>query len=180
MIKKSNSIIDKKVKNLVQKRIERNAFFAHSENILLAQLASEKKSERVDAIRKILKIRERIHTDGVRPFRVPIINFKANKWIDMIDYDNDSTEPPFTMNMTEQELIEIRQRPLEVPTFKCHTQMVERAVKEVTRVSLKTIDHEKRNAMVKATLIHRGKYPKLDSVKDFSIRNHQEPYLPKI
>ncbi len=97
----------------------------------------------------------------------------------MIDYDANSTEPPFTLNMTDNELTEIVERPLEVPKFKCHTQMVERAVKEVTRVSLKAVDHDKRNAMVKATLIHRAKYPKLDSVKDHTTQIRAE-YLPKI
>lgn len=42
LIKSSDSIIDGNVKLIVQKRIQRNVFFAHSENILLAQLASQK------------------------------------------------------------------------------------------------------------------------------------------
>lgn len=62
-----------------------------------------------------------------------------------------------------------RRKPLVVPKFKCHTQMVERAIKEVTRVSVKAVDHLTRNAMVKATLKNRAKYPRLDSRKDFNV-----------
>lgn len=65
------------------------------------------------------------------------------------------------------ELMQLITKPLVVPKLKCHTQMVERAVKEVTRVSVKAIDHGTRNSMIKATLLNRAKYPRLDSRKDF-------------
>lgn len=180
LIRRSNLIADEAVKQIVQERIQWNGFFAHSENVLLAQLSSKKKSERLDAVLKILKIREHFSHNEIRQFRVPQINFEAKKWTDMIEYDRHSTEPPFTVGMTDDELIEIMDHQLKVPKYKCHTQMVERAVKEVTRVSLKAVGHEKRNCMVKATLRHRAKYPKLDSVKDHIISNPKEKYLPKI
>lgn len=180
LIKKSNSINDENVKNIVQKSIQRNAFFAHSENLLLAQLSSKKKSERVNAVHKILQIRDQIPSEGIRRFEVPKINFNARKWTEIIAEDYNSTEPPFTANMNEDELETLIQQPLEVPKFKCHTQMVERAVKEVTRVSLKAIDKRKRDSMVRKTLIHRAKYPKLDSAKDHILKQNTGLFLPKI
>lgn len=178
----SNKVIadETSVKSLVHRRIQRNAFFAHSENILLAQLSSTKKVERVDAVRKILKIRERPQNASVRIFKVPVINFEAKRWIDMMEYDFESTEPPLKIGMDEDELIAIIEEPLVVAKFKCHTQMVERAVKEVTRTSLNAFDHQTRNSMVKATLIHRAKYPKLNSAKDFCLQSSSENQLPKI
>lgn len=88
-------------------------------------------------------------------------------------------EPPLTLNMNDVELMAIIDQPLQVPKFRCHTQMVERAVKEVTKVSKTVIDHDKRNSMVKVTLINRFKYPKLNSKKDFSI-NKPFCFVPKI
>ncbi len=180
LMKKSNSIQDENTKNIVQRSIQRNAFFAHSENLLLAQLASENKSERSDAVHKILRIRDQIPNAGIRRFEVPDINFNARKWTAIIADDSNSTEPPITANMNEDELKSIIDNRLDVPKFKCHTQMVERGVKEVTRVSLKAIDLNKRNCMVKKTLIHRAKYPKLDSKKDHLIKENINAFLPKI
>ena len=41
---------DEHAKEIVQHCIQRNAFFAHPENVLLAQLASPQKADRVDAV----------------------------------------------------------------------------------------------------------------------------------
>lgn len=178
LIERSNKIEDRKVKSIVQKCIQRNAFFAHSENLLLAQISSNDTLERLDGVNKILEIRENYST-GIRRFKVPTINFTAKKWINMIEWDDTVTEPSFTASMNNEELLDLIENPLNVPRFKCHTQMVERAVKEVTRVSSVFIGQEKRNATVSATLINRAKYPKMDSKKDFIIQGNTK-FLPKL
>lgn len=181
LIERSNRIEDIEVKSIVQKCIQRNAFFAHSENLLLAQLSSNDPLVRLNGVNRIIEIRENNYSTRIRRFRVPTINFKAKKWINMIEWDDTATEPPFTAAMNEVELSDIIENPLNVPRFKCHTQMVERAVKEVTRVSSKFISQEKRNATVSATLINRSKYPKMDSKKDFLV-NHKgdTKFLPRV
>lgn len=167
LIGKTELIANERARSIVQKCIRRNAFFAHSENVLLAQLASENKSERIDAVQKILKIRERESSNQIRRFRVPKINFRATSFTEMAVYNTSNLfDPPLTRNMSRKDLLAVIKRPLIVPKFKCHTQMVERAVKEVTRVSLKAVDHRKRNAIIKTTLLNRSKFPKFDSLKD--------------
>lgn len=180
LISKIKLIQNVKAQAIVKKCIQRNAFFANSENVLLAQLVSKNKVERYIAVHKILKIRKMPVTKGVRRFKVPQINYAATSWTNVAVSDPNDTEPPFTLNMKEDELKNIIQNPLQVPMYKCHTQMVERAVKEVTRVSSNVIDPKKRSSMVKATLLHRAKYPKLDSAKDFMNRDHDRKFLPKI
>ncbi len=179
LINKMKLVNDPKAREIVKNCVERNAFFAHSENVLLAQLTSDNKVERNIAVHKILNIRKRSAEEIVRRFKVPEINFKATKWIDIAIADSKDTEPPFTLNMSEDDLKRIINNPLQVPKYKCHTQMVERAVKEVTRVSANVIDPDKRSSMVKSTLVHRAKYPKLDSAKDHLISG-QHQFLPKI
>lgn len=143
LVKRSNLIIDDEARKIVRKCIERNAFFAHSENVLLAQLASPKMSERTDGVRKILEIRRNNDNTSIRNFKVPNINFDAKTWTDTLIWDlPNMTEPPLTLKMTERELRMLIPTPLKVPRFKCHTQMVERAVKEVTRVSLNAVDQK--------------------------------------
>lgn len=180
LMRKSNLVKNYKAKMIVQKCIRRNAFFAHSENVLLAQLSSKERQCRIDAVNKILNIRARTPDRDVRLFKVPILNFNARSWTDM-SFVNEScmTEPPLTLQMSENELHTIIDTPLTVPKFRCHTQMVERAVKEVTRVSKTIISEEKRNSMIKLTLINRAMYPKFESKKDFSY-NGSNCCLPKI
>lgn len=180
LIEKIKLVNDEKALAIVKKCIQRNAFFAHSENVLLAQLASDNKVERYIAVYKILKIRKRAVEESVRRFTVPQINYKAMKWMDIAVADPKDTEPPFTLNMSENDLKSFINSPLQVPKYKCHTQMVERAVKEITRVSANVIDPDKRSSMVKATLVHRAKFPKLDSAKDHLISGRQRQFLPKI
>lgn len=180
LIERSNRIEDKEVKSIVQKCIQRNAFFAHSENLLLAQLSSKDPIERLNGVNRVLEIRENNYSTRIRRLRVPTINFGARKWTNMIEWDDTATEPPLTTSMNEEEVMDLVENPLNVPRFKCHTQMVERAVKEVTRVSSKFIHHDKRNATVSATLINRAKYPKMDSKKDFLIKHKTSKFLPKI
>lgn len=180
LIDKTKLLKDSKAQEIVKKCVQRNAFFAHSENVLLGQLASDNRAERYIAVHKILKIRKRSVTEGVRRFKVPRINYEAETWTDIAITDSTETEPPFTLKMSEVELKNIIHNRLQVPKYKCHTQMVERAVKEVTRVSANVIDSNKRSSMVKATLVHRAKYPKLDSVKDHLIQGQHCQFLPKI
>ncbi len=172
LIKRSNAITDLQARSIVQKCIQRNSFFAHSENVLLAQLVSQKKTYRIDAVEKIMKVRQRAPSSRIRLFTVPKINFQAKSWKNIAEPNNlNLMEPPFTMSMNENELLSVIASPLNVPKFKCHTQMVERAVKEVTRVSSKIINHDERNAMIKATLLSRSNFPKFDSLKDHQTKN---------
>ena len=105
LISKSEAIENQRAKNIVQQCIQRNAFFAHPENILLAQLASELKSDRVDAVKTIIDSRSQIYQNTeVRAFRVPPINFKAKKWQHMINWsETDLHEPPIISNKTNNE-----------------------------------------------------------------------------
>lgn len=180
LMRKSNLVTNVNARLIVHKCIQRNAFFSHPENVLLAQLSSKKKIYRIDAVKKIMSIRKQILDGEVRLFKVPTLNFKAKSWTDMaVTPELKMTEPPLTLNMNKDELLEIIQSPLIVPKFRCHTQMVERAVKEVTRVSKTVISHEKRNSMIKVTLINRANYPRLESKKDF-LTNKPASFLPKI
>lgn len=130
-------------------------------------------SERSDGVRKIREIRCRKADIGIRKFTVPEINFNAKTWPEILIWDSPNmSEPPLSLRMTERDLINVIKTPLKVPLFKCHTQMVERAVKEVTRVSVKAVDKKKQESLVKATLINRSKYPKFDSRKDHIPQSH--------
>ena len=75
-----------------------------------------------------------------RQFRPPVINMEATSYTELIDWtDAPMTEPPVTMDLTEQEILEIIGSPLHLPPFPCHTLDVERLVPVVTESALQRI-----------------------------------------
>ena len=62
-------------------------------------LTGERQHVRYLSLRHILKARE-IKTKSIRHFKLPSINFDANDYINLIDWQNNAfTEPPITSNI---------------------------------------------------------------------------------
>ncbi len=92
------------IKNAALKAIQGNAYFAHSENLLLSMLADSNPTVREKAVKKIIQLRRegRQNVDKCqRKFKIPKLNFKAQKYFGMIDWRNECFyEPPLTIRMT--------------------------------------------------------------------------------
>ncbi|KAL4720726.1 hypothetical protein ACJJTC_009565, partial [Scirpophaga incertulas] len=86
------------LKNVIDPVIQRNSYFAHPENILLAMITDDTKHIRELAARRILKARSKPQPLKPRLFEVPLINFKASTYIDLIDWQENLTEPPILKN----------------------------------------------------------------------------------
>ena len=157
----------------MQEVLQRNAYFAHPEAILLAMLADDDADIRAQAVNQILTIRMKaqnlddqsnegdvndgrgvddldkneededdedslqwepseiaaISSSKVRKYILPKINFKAETYTELIDWETSQlSEPPFTLTMTNEQLTSLKDSPLEVPAYPCHTQAVERAI----------------------------------------------------
>ena len=113
--------------------VRSSAWFAHSEPIITTLLCSKKKDEREFAINMIKSVRgdNELGDKSVRPRVHPYLKINATNLTDLIDWDG-ATEPIITCQITTAELEKFRESPLEVEYFPCQTQMIERAVKEVT------------------------------------------------
>ncbi|GBP00984.1 hypothetical protein EVAR_2278_1 [Eumeta japonica] len=83
----------KDLKCIVETVIQRNGYFAHSENLLLAMITDERKHIRELAARRILKARSSA-VQTPRLFDVPKINFDASNYIDIINWQKEITEAP--------------------------------------------------------------------------------------
>ena len=100
-----------------------------------------------------------------RSFKVPKLNFEAEDYTKLIDFDalDPVLEPPLTKVMcpalTDEELHSI-------PSLPCHTQAVERCIKLVTEASQKVCGAKARDGYIINTLKSQKKNPKLDSKKD--------------
>ncbi|GBN86818.1 hypothetical protein AVEN_106803-1 [Araneus ventricosus] len=69
--------------------MQRNVFFAPSENVLLAMLIDERKHIRELGYRRILKARQIVpNKKTVRNFVPPKINFQASDYIEIINWNS--------------------------------------------------------------------------------------------
>ena len=96
------------LKKIVDPVIQRNAYFSHPENVLLAILTDSRPHIRQLGLQRILKVRStEMSGEHVRKFCIPRLNFDAVNYEDMIDWssaDTPVTEPPVMMRMTDTEL----------------------------------------------------------------------------
>ena len=76
---KFSRYLDPSHRDIVDTVIQRNAYFGHAENILLAMLTDDRQHIRELAYRRIIAARnENRAATSIREFRVPSLNFDAN------------------------------------------------------------------------------------------------------
>ncbi|KAK0055600.1 hypothetical protein Bpfe_014875 [Biomphalaria pfeifferi] len=131
-------------------------------------LTDEKSEIRELALRRIMKSRKQKRTSPVRSFCVPLINFEATSYIDMIDWQKTPiTEPPIVMDIDDDTFLNmIREEDtprLDFAHYPCHTQSVERHIKLVTEATRVVCGPEKRDGFIRARLESRSKMTKLDT-----------------
>ena len=126
------------LKAIVDPVIQRNGYFGHSENILIAMLTDERQPIRELGYRRILAARlEHSSSSKIRQFRVPVLNFDANDYIDLVSWqDIDRHDPPIMKNYSENQIRAFIDKAdtnvIQLPHFPCPTQAAERCIKLVT------------------------------------------------
>ena len=139
------------VRDIVFPVIQRNAFYAHPENILLSMIQDERSHIRELSWRRIKKAREQCKGKSVRIFKIPPLNFEAAVYTDMIRWvDAEVTEPPITCKLSDEEIEELI-KTKEMKNFDrlpCHTQAVERCVKLVTEASSSVCGTKSRDGFI--------------------------------
>ena len=66
----------------------------------------------------------------------------------MVDISGEC-EPPLVRGLTSDQVKTLADTPLKVPAFKCRTQMVERALKDVTLAAAKVIGPKSHDLKIK-------------------------------
>lgn len=125
--------LDTDVFDVAFETLSRNAFFAHSENLLLAMIADDDQAVRQRAYEIIINCRKR-SVEGVRKFETPKINEDCRSYTELIDWSCDIHEPPFTRNLP-LDVLEIHmnsEQIVEVPDFECHSQRTEHCVQAMS------------------------------------------------
>src|SRR6218665_1889404 len=95
-------------KCIVDPFIQRNAYFAHPENLLLSMTTDDRQHTCIRELAifvAFLKARSSSRTSAVRQFKVPKLRFDAHEGYDLIDWQNSPiTEPSLTTDISEDQL----------------------------------------------------------------------------
>lgn len=161
-------------RTVVDKCIQRNAYFGHPENIILSMLVDERKEIRELAARRIKLAREAtVEGDVVRKFQIPPLNFATDDYHSLVDWQElPRTQPPMLKDISDAEIENAiqTQHKWTLDTYPCHTQDVERHVKLVTEAAVAVCGHLRRDGYIRATLESRKDIPCFSSKKDWKIK----------
>ena len=171
LIKRFKSVDDKTCA-IVRPVIQHNAYFAHAECILLSMLVDADITLRKLACLRIKKARDSDKSDR-RIYALPVVNFQANTYTDMISWVTPYTDPPIlsgysleTINLMSEE----SKVPEEVFGLPCHNQKVERVIKLVSETATKAISQRDREGIVHTVLASREELPKFENKGHFKIK----------
>ena len=154
-----------KVRNVVWPVLKRNSYWAHSENVIITLLAHENGNKRKFAIDLINKIRCK-KENVLRQFKLPLIKESDKRLEDFLPEVKLCYEPPLTKSLTEDELNNYLQNPLQ-SRIPCHFQGVERCVKMVTEASCHVYGGEARDGYIGAQIKSRHMVSKFSTKSDF-------------
>ena len=96
--------------------IQRNAFYAHPENLLLKLLTDEDAKYRNFGMSKISKVK----TDTIRTFQILKLNFEAKHYSELINWPDKIAMPPL-LKSVEFEIKNYTKLGQFLKGFLCHT-----------------------------------------------------------
>jgi len=105
-------------------------------------------------------------------FSIPTLNFNAQNYMDMIDWQNTPvTEPPLLAEVpvdSIEMLVASGEIPvMDFPKYPCHTQAVERCVKLITEASASVCGEKARNGFIRVRLESRKIMPYFNTKADY-------------
>ena len=157
---------DKRVREITWKYVKSSAWNAHSEAVLQVLLLGPKEG-REFAVKKILEIRRDSPDNGDRRPRSrrnpDTLNSEANSLEELFDWSKEVLhEPLLTCNLSEVEILALKEAPMEVPFFPVHGQSFERTVKMVTEAASQVAGWERRDGHIRVKMKHRKDMPELN------------------
>lgn len=162
--------LDKQDQDIIKPVLKNNCYFAHPENILLAAVGDIDLDIRRFACGIILAARQIIDpiSNTVRCFDKTTIdlNFTANSYLQLVDEIGfQHILPPLLCNVSNEDLVNNKR--ILFPDIPCHSQSVERAVKDVSAASTRLYGHSSRHGMVLLKKKSRKELPKINCKADF-------------
>lgn len=166
-----SQFLPEKYRTIVNKVIQNNSYFAHSENLLLAMIYDTNDVIRKLGISRIIKARTAGQT-SLRQFKLPKLMFDAQEYHFMINWQTTQlAEPPVTKHLSTDLLTDIQRGSADLPpltSFCNNTQAVERCIKMVTDASSIVVGMEARDGLIRSKLEGRKRLPRFETKKDYS------------
>ena len=169
-----SQFLPKKYRTAVNKVIQHNSYFAHSENLLLAMIHDENPVIQKLGISRILKARaspEGSSRNFEVDFQLPDLLFDATEYHFMINWQTTKlNEPPVTRHLSTDLLISVKEGSVQLPqltAFSNHTQAVERCIKMVTDASSTVVGQEARDGLIRSKIEGRKKLPNFETKRLF-------------
>lgn len=176
------------LREIIDKTVQRNGFFAHHECILLSMLADNDPVLSQLASRRIISAREKVVANSVRIFKPPVINFEATKYHGMVDWATPYGPPPI-LRKIDNEVLKSRwtfhssaghsqtnneaftDAMLSIRQIPNHTQSVERCVKNVTEASKCVVGAAARDGWIRCRIAARQALPSVETKRDFTAQD---------
>ena len=164
--------------------IQHNAYFTHSEDIVLSMIEDEDPKLRKLDYCRITKARNHVNSGVWMIFKVPEIMWDADVYCDLIEWKTHHldanpgmnskfityyTEPPLLSDFSENNVHHViteGKMPDKVYVLSCHNQNVERAIKLVSEYSKKA----DREGFIQSVIASRSELPKFDTKKEFTVK----------
>ena len=135
---------------------------------MISFLADKRAPIRTKAVNYIMKARREFdQANHPRKFSVPKLNFEATIYVDLIDWDSvDCTEPPMTIELSNDAVKSALDTPLILPAYPNHTQSVEHMIPLVTEACRQRVGSVNRHRWILNTIDSREKRLKFESKQD--------------
>ena len=165
------------VQDIVKKHVQHNAYFAEPGLMLVCMLASNSKEVGCQAVEMVKKWRSKPAKpprarlfEGMRKFTIPRLQWQAEAWPGIIDWDTVQVFQPFVLEkLSTEELENAKETPVDFPDYPCHSQSVERAVKLVTEASQVVCGEMKRHEHIVSVIASRKSRKAFDTKKDYFV-----------
>ncbi|GBN27282.1 hypothetical protein AVEN_13493-1 [Araneus ventricosus] len=99
----STRYLHTELKAQVDPVIQRNSYFSHRENLLIAMLTDSEPHVRELEVHLILKARG-IQENGFCLFQLPTVKFNASSYTDRIDWQKNVADPPILKSIHDKEI----------------------------------------------------------------------------
>lgn len=163
--------------DIVRATIQRNAYYAHPEHIVLTMANDPDENIRKMAWGKILAARRSTESseNTLRQFKVPELNFDCTDYITLIDVPM-VVDPPILkdIEVTESRIDFLVSKPIlehdfgqDIANMPLHTQAVERCVKLVTEASASVCGESSRDGHISNTIASRNVMEKFETKRDY-------------
>lgn len=143
--------------------------------VACAMLASTEDSVRKQIVTFIRNNRQKKYVkpkkkvlQGIREFKIPQLEWKANHWTEIITWDMTYFyEPQIIKDISDADLDSVTDTPYSFPALPLHSTSVERAVRLVTQASAKVYGMKARHEYILSMIKSRKIRPTFENKKDY-------------